>query len=467
MRNERKKYIEELKEFLRFPSISADSAQKTSVLDCARWLCQHLKKIGLQKVELHATPLHPVVYAEQISNPAYKTILFYGHYDVQPVDPLKQWTNPPFQPVIKNDYLYARGASDDKGQLFVHIKAIEELLREEKKLPVNIKCLFEGEEEVGSPHLESFLLSQKKKLSCDVAVVSDTKIYSADQPAITYSLRGSLNAEINIRGHSKDLHSGTFGGMIENPGRILSVILAELFDNNNRITIPGFYENVKPVEETERRFMRLNGPTDKSLLSDAGALAGAGEKNFSNYERTVIRPSLTICGINSGYTGEGVKNVLPSAASVKINMRLVPYQDHKKIASSLIGFVQERLPPYYNLNVKFSAATNPAEVSRSHPYIKAAATAYHQVFSLPPKFLRSGGTIPVVSLLGKILGIPVVLMGFALASDDMHAPNEKFYLPNFFRGILTSKLFMKNISKLKDKNYERSYHRQSLPLRSR
>jgi acetylornithine deacetylase/succinyl-diaminopimelate desuccinylase-like protein len=449
MQNDRKKNIEELKEFLRFPSISADSSQKASVLDCAKWLCHHLEKIGLQKVELHPTRLHPVVYAEQISNPSYKTILFYGHYDVQPVDPVKQWTHPPFQPVIKNNYLYARGASDDKGQLFVHIKAIEELLREEKKLPVNIKCVFEGEEEIGSPHLGNFLLAFKKKLSCDVAVVSDTKISSADQPAITYSLRGSLNAEINIRGHSKDLHSGTFGGMIENPGRILSLIVAGLFDNNNRITIPGFYENVKPVPETERSFMRVNGPPDRALLSDAGAIASAGEKKFSNYERTVIRPSLTICGINCGYTGEGVKNILPSTATVKINMRLVPYQDHKKIALSLMGFVKDRLPHYYKLNIKFSSAADPVEVSRSHPYIRAAAMAYHQVFSVPPKFLRSGGTIPVVSLLGKILGIPVVLMGFALATDDMHAPDEKFYLPNFFRGILTSKLFMKKISTLK------------------
>lgn len=438
--------IKELKTFLSFESISADTTRKNAVAACAKWLCNYLKVVGLKKVEMHSTKLHPIVYAEYISNPAYKTILFYGHYDVQPVDPVNKWQYPPFKPIIINNHIYARGASDDKGQLLVHIKAIEQLLKQNGELPVNVKCLFEGEEEIGSPNLRSFIEANKFALQCDVAVVSDTKMLSANQPAITYSLRGALNTELIISSSSKDLHSGTFGGMIQNPAIIISRILTDMHDQHYKVRIPGFYDDVRTLDEKERNFMKRNGPSDASMLQDATAKISFGEMGYTNYERTTIRPSITVSGISCGYQGEGVKNVIPSKAAVKINMRLVPDQKPETIAGHLSSFVKNRLPHGFKCQVNFSSMVDPVEVSRDHPYLLSAAHAYHQSFRQSPVLLRSGGTIPVVGMFKKILNVPTVLMGFALATDDMHAPNEKFYLPSFFKGIQTSIHFMKNLS---------------------
>lgn len=452
--------ISQLKSFLRFPSISADSSKKEAVKACADWLYNHLKAMGLQTVEIHRTKLHPIIYAEHTSHPSYKTVLFYGHYDVQPVDPLSEWKHPPFEPLIKGDYIYARGASDDKGQMFVHIKAIERLLSENGSLPVNIKCLFEGEEEIGSPHLEDFIKAHRSKLQCDAAVVSDTKMLSENQPAITYSLRGSLNAELVIRRAGKDLHSGTFGGIVHNPADVISRIVAGIHDAQHKVMIPGFYDGVQATDQEERIFMKRNGPSDEMLLQDAGTTAWWGEKGYNHYERTTIRPSVTVSGLSCGYQGEGVKNVIPAQASMKINMRLVPDQRPQTIAENFSLFIQKRLPAGYTHQLKFSSMVDPIEVSRNDPYLRAAAKAYRKVFSHQPVFLRSGGTIPVVNLFEKILRVPTLLMGFALATDDMHAPNEKFFLPNFFKAIQTSILFMQHVNHLtkRAKQYATPYH---------
>ena len=445
----KQKIIEDFKTFLRLPTISSDSTKKQAIQDCAQWLSNHLKTIGLQKVMVFQTKQHPIVYGEYIADPSLKTILFYGHYDVQPVVPVSDWKFPPFHPTIVDDHMYARGASDDKGQMFVHIKAIESVLRNKNSLRANIKCLFEGEEEIGSPHLPSFMHANKDLLRSQVAVVSDTKMLSANQPAITYSLRGSLNAEIVIKTAAKDLHSGTFGGMVNNPTNVLSNIISNIHDEHGRIKIPGFYSGIVDESQQERSYMQVTGPPDEALRLDAGISKNWGEPGFSNYERTTIRPSVVVTTLQSGHIGEGCKNVLPSVAIAKINMRIVKGQHPKQIALLFANFVKQNIPPGASYKLKFSSASDPVEVSRRNPYLRAAADAYAKAFGRTPVFIRSGGTIPVVRLFHDQFQIPVVLMGFALASDNMHAPNEKFYLPNLFRGIRTSIQFIKNVSTIK------------------
>jgi acetylornithine deacetylase/succinyl-diaminopimelate desuccinylase-like protein len=440
------KIMEDFKTFLRFPTISSDSTKKQAIQHCAQWLSDHLKNIGLQNVVLYQTKQHPIVYAEYIVDPSMKTILFYGHYDVQPVTPVSDWKFPPFHPTIVGDYIYARGASDDKGQMFVHIKAIEYALQNKNSLGVNIKCMFEGEEEIGSPHLPSFMYRNRDLLGCDVAIVSDTKMLSPDYPAITYSLRGSLNAEIIIKTARKDLHSGTFGGVVNNPANVLSKIIASIHDENGRITIPGFYSGMIDEEQDERSYMKVAGPSDESLRSDAGISTDWGEPGFSNYERTTIRPSVVVTTLQSGHIGEGCKNVLPSVAIAKINIRIVRGQQPRQIALLFARFVKYNIPPGVHCKVKFSSASKPVQLSRRNPYLKAASHAYAKAFGRTPAFIRSGGTIPVVSLFHDYFKIPVVLMGFALASDNMHAPNERFYLPNLIRSIRTSIHFIKIVS---------------------
>ncbi len=438
--------INDYKTFLRFPTISSDSSQKRALQDCAGWLYTHLKKIGMARVSIIQTAGHPIVYAEHISDPLFKTILFYGHYDVQPVSPLEKWKHPPFDPVIHKDYMYARGASDDKGQMFVHIKAIEIMLKSITSPGVNIKCLFEGEEEIGSPHLYDFIINQPGLLQCNVVVVSDTKMLSRDIPAITYSLRGSLNAEIILRGGNRDLHSGSFGGMVHSPADVLSRIAGKINHRLGKVMIPGFYDGIIPESEAERKFMQQYGPADNLLFADAGTHTTWGEAGYSNYEKTTIRPSVVISTLQAGHTGEGIKNVIPSVAVAKINMRLVKGQYPAKIAELFSTFINQYIPTGFTCNINYSSAVYPVEVSRNQPYLKAAADAYTKVFGNRPVLLRSGGTIPVVSLFHTKLKAPLILMGFARGTDNMHAPDEKFYLPNLWRGIKTSIQFMKNIS---------------------
>ena len=443
------KFVAELQDFIRFPSISAQPRCAGDVKVCAQWLASHLRDSGLKQAKVIRTPRHPIVYADWLDAPGRPTVLLYGHYDVQPPDPLDEWQTPPFEPTIRGNDLYGRGASDDKGQMFVHVKALESYLRTNGRLPVNVKCLFEGEEEIGSPHLAAFLERHQDTLAADVAVLSDTRMLAPDRPVITESLRGALSVELEVRGPAHDLHSGNFGGAVHNPLQALCEIIARLHDRNGRVTIPGFYDRVRQWSASERAYMAQVGPADATLLQDAHAARGWGERGYTLYERTTIRPALTVNGITGGYQGPGVKAVIPARALAKCNFRLVPDQDPDEIDRLLRQYVAQITPPTVRTVIRTYLRAKPAVVDRDHPAIRAAAIAYRRGFGATPVFLRSGGTIPVVHLLREILGIPTVLMGFALPDDRMHAPNEKFHLPNFFKGIATSIWFLAELARMR------------------
>jgi acetylornithine deacetylase/succinyl-diaminopimelate desuccinylase-like protein len=443
------RYISELKDFLSFPTVSSDSTKKKDIQRCAQWLATHLQKTGLKKVKIFQTRLHPLVYAEYTVSPELPTILFYGHYDVQPAIPLQKWKLEPFSPVVKGDYIYGRGTADDKGQLFIHIKAIEEVLKKTGKLPVNVKCLFEGEEEIGSPNLPDFIRRNKEYLKCDAAVVSDTKMLSMGQPAITYSLRGTLNMEITITGKNKELHSGSYGGMVYSPLQVLCEVVSKLYTEKSRISIPGFYADVENLTINEKKYMAKVGPSDERMLKEAGTDRNWGEEGYSNFEKITVRPAISITTIKGGYQGEGFKNVIPASASIKLNVRLVPNQNPLKIEKLLMNYFTEMVPRGFELKFNTASKAKPVLLSIKSPYIKAASESYKEVFGKSPVFLRSGGTIPVVNMFKDFLKAPTILMGFGLPSDNIHAPNENFHLPTFFKGIQTSISFMKNVSAIK------------------
>jgi acetylornithine deacetylase/succinyl-diaminopimelate desuccinylase-like protein len=436
-RTHRSQFLDELVRFVRFPSVSSQLQHRDDLRNCAAWLAGHLCQIGLEHVQVISTSRHPIVYADWLHAPGRSVILVYGHYDVQPVDPLSEWSSPPFDPQVRNGNLYGRGASDDKGQLFTHLKAIESYLHTVGRLPINVKCLFEGEEEIGSTNLAPFIKSHRNTLRANTAVISDTRILAPDQPAITHALRGSLSLELEVSGPRQDLHSGNFGGAILNPIQLLSEILASLHKKNGRIAIPGFYENVKEWGRQERTYMKSVGATDTQILQDAGVSQGWGEPGFSLYERTTIRPALTINGITSGYQGPGGKGIIPARASAKVSFRLAPNQDPDQIERLFRQYVISLAPVGIQVKVKRYFGSKPIVISRRHFAMQAAALAYKYGFGSKPVFLRSGGTIPVVNIFQNVLNLPTVLMGFALPNDRMHAPNEKFHLENFYRGINT------------------------------
>ena len=439
--------VRQLRQLIAFPSISTDKRYAGAVKDCATWLAEHLKTVGLHNVTVFPTRLHPIVYAERIENPSLPTLLIYGHYDVQPVEPLKAWTVPPFEGVIKGDKLYGRGASDDKGQFFTHIKAVEQILKMDKKLPVNVKILLEGEEEIGSPNLSEFIDKHRQLLRSDWAVLSDTNMISADQPSLTYALRGSLSVEIAVDGPRAELHSGNFGGAVYNPLQALCELVAKLHDRSGRITVPGFYDAVKPVSPEERAYLLQRATPDSQLIQEAKVKMGWGETGFSLYERTTIRPSLSINGLTGGYQGEGVKSVVPPSASAKLNFRLVPDQNPHQIETLLKQYVRALTPPQVKTNVTAQLHAMPYTVPLSHPVLKAAKRAYQKGFGKSAVLQRSGGTIPVVSLFEKLLNIPTVLMGFGLPDDGKHGPDEFLHLPTFRRGIQTSMAFMRELGR--------------------
>ena len=442
----RSRFVIELKEFVRFSSVSAAPENAKDVVCCADWLAKHLRHVGLKKVEILPTARHPIVYAESTQLPQRPTVLIYGHYDVQPPDPLNEWKSPPFKPIVRGTNLYGRGACDDKGQLFVHIKAIEAYLRTQHSLPVNVKCLFEGEEEIGSPILPGFLARNKQRLAADAAIISDMSIIAPDRPAITHALRGALSVEIEVTGAKQDLHSGTFGGAVHNPVQVLAELLAALHHTNGKIAIPGFYRRVRLWRENERTYMAKVGPTDNKLLHDAGTNVGWGEMDYTAYERTTIRPALSVNGITGGYQGEGAKAVIPHRALAKLNFRLVPDQKPREIDQLLRDYIARIKPPGTNVTIRTLVTAQPALIDRDHPVMGAAADAYRKGFGAEPVFLRSGGTIPVVNMLQRVFDIPVVLMGFALPDSRVHAPNERLHLPNFFNGIKTSIWFLAEIA---------------------
>jgi acetylornithine deacetylase/succinyl-diaminopimelate desuccinylase-like protein len=452
VRANRSRFLAELTEFVRFQSISAQPEHADDVKSCAAWLARHLQKVGLENVRTIPTARHPIVYAEWQHAPRRPTILIYGHYDVQPADPLDQWKSPPFEPIVRGNDLYSRGASDDKGQMFAHVKALEAYLKTVGVLPVNVKCIFEGEEEIGSSNLISFLESNKRALSADAAFVSDMPMPSAGQPAITYALRGALSTELEVTGAQHDLHSGIFGGAVPNPLQALCQIVAKLHDEQGRVAIPGFYDHVRESSEEERTYMAQTGPTDEQILQNAEADGAWGELGYSLYERTTIRPALSINGISGGYQGHGGKAVIPTHALVKLNFRLVPDQDPHEIESQFRRHIAAITPPAIRCRTRTNFGAKPVLVNFRHPAVRAAAIAGRKGFATSPVFLRSGGSIPVVNTFQETLGIPTVLMGFALPDDGMHAPNEKFHLPNFYRGISTSIWFLSEVASRKETN---------------
>lgn len=432
------RFLSELKEFLRFPSVSSQPQRRVDVKKCAHWLARHLQHVGLERVRVVPTRGNPIIYASWLRAPERPTLIIYGHYDVLPGEPIAEWRTPPFNPTVKGQDLYARGAADDKGQLFCHVKALESYLCTAGALPVNVKCIFEGEEEVGSTHLLPFIERNRRALRADAAVISDTKMLAPGRPAIGYAQRGGLRAEIEVRGPKQELHSGTFGGAVLNPVQAACEIISGLHDDRGRVTIPGFYDDVRNWSQKERAYMARTGPSDDTILKEAGVRHGWGEPGYTLYERTTVRPALTLNGIAGGHYGPGVKGVIPTSAVVKLSFRLVPDQNPARIGNLFRRHIDRITPRGAQVSVKVFSPIQPALVDRKHPAVQAAAFAYKKGFGALPVFLRSGGSIPVVNAFKESLGIPTVLMGFGLPDDRIHAPNEKFHLPNFYRGIETS-----------------------------
>src|SRR5258705_6735809 len=441
----RARFVAELKEFVRFPSVSARPENAADITRCAEWLADHLLVIGMQRVTIVPTPRHPLVYAEWLEMPGAPTVLIYGHYDVQPAEPSDQWQSPPFEPVVRGKDLYGRGASDDKGQMLAHVKALESCLRTSARLPVNVKCLFEGEEEIGSPNFALFLANNKRALSADVVLVSDTSMLGKDRPAITYAMRGALSLDLEVTGPEVDVHDGLFGGIVHNPLKGLCDIVAGLQTSGGRITIPGFYDRVREVDVAERTYMASNGPSDEHLLKSIGPSSAWGERSYSLYERTTIRPSLSISGITGGYQGPGPKAIIPARALAKLNIRLVPDQDPIEIEELFRKHIARLTPFTLRASIRSQLAAKPVLVDRAHPLVKAAATACRKGFGATPLFVRSGGTNPAVTAFHDILGLPTALVGFGLPDDRIHGPNEKFHLPNFHKGIATSICFLHEV----------------------
>ena len=430
--------LKELTEWLRIPSVSTQDQHRPDMLRAAEWLTEHMRHIGLENVELIKTDRHPLVYADWLNaGKDAPTVLIYGHYDIQPPDPLELWDTPPFEPTVLNNYLYARGSSDDKGQTFIHLKAIEAYLKTAGKLPINVKLIIEGEEEDGGESLEAYLPVNKEKLSADVALISDTGIFSPDQPAITYGLRGNCYMLLDLMGPAIDLHSGSYGGGINNPLNELGRIIAKLQDKDGHILIPGFYDKVRPIPANELKMLNQLPFDVPSWLADTGAPDIWGEPAYSLIERLSSRPTLDVHGIIGGYTAKGGKTVLPAKVHAKISMRLVPDQHPTEIAQLFTEYVQSILPPTITAKIRYHSGS-PASVSDiTTPAMQSAKQAYAEVFPNEPVFLRVGGSIPVVGQLQEHLGLETVLMGFGLPDDHIHSPNERFYLPNFYRGIET------------------------------
>ncbi|HVA48725.1 MAG TPA: dipeptidase [Pirellulales bacterium] len=440
-------FEEELCELLRIPSVSADSRHRADVRRAAEWVAAQLRGLEM-KVELCETPGHPIVYAEWLGAPGAPTALVYGHYDVQPPDPLHEWHSPPFEPTRRDGNLYARGATDDKGQMFTHVKSAEAWMRTAGRLPVNVKFLIEGEEEVGSEHLDNFIAAHRQRLACDVVVISDTSQFAPDQPAITYGLRGIAYFELRLTGPKQDLHSGTFGGGVMNPANALTQMLAVLINRDGQIQVPGFYDDVEPLTEAERRQFAALNFDDREFCDELGIATTAGEKGYSTLERRSARPTFDINGLFSGYQGEGSKTVLPARAGAKFSFRLVPRQDPKKIHAALETMLTRLCPPGIKMELMAYDGAPGVVVSFESPYIRAAAKAIEHGFGRSPVYIREGGSIPVVSTFREQLGVDTLLLGWGLNDDNTHSPNEKFRLLDFHRGIKASAYLWEELSRI-------------------
>ncbi|MEW5795713.1 MAG: dipeptidase [Candidatus Zixiibacteriota bacterium] len=431
------KRLDELFQLLKFPSVSAKSEHKPDMIACADWLAGHLRDIGFNS-EACPTGGHPLVYADYMVGPKAPTVLYYGHYDVQPPEPFDLWKSPPFEPVIRDGYVWARGSADNKGQLFIHVKGLEAVLKATRSLPINVKLLFEGEEEVHSAHLPAWIRKNRKKLKADIAVVSDTAMFSPTLPAVTFGLRGIAAAELFVYGPARDVHSGSFGGAIANPANILCELAAKLHDKNSRVTIPGFYDGVKPLSAWERAQFKKLPFSQTKYLKSLGIPALHGEKGFTTYERSWSRPTLDINGITSGYQGEGAKTIIPSYASCKITMRLVPGQDPMDICNKLEKYIMRIAPRSVKVKVHKHGGARAVVVPHEGPWLDAAARAIKAGFGKAPVFMKEGGSIPIVGDFKNILGLDTLLIGFCQNDDNIHSPNERFKLRDFQRGCLTA-----------------------------
>jgi len=444
------RYIKELKHFLSFPSISTNPENKKDVLECAEYLKEHMESIGMQNAKVYPTNGHPVVYSEWLNAGKDKpTVLIYGHYDVQPVDPIELWTSPPFEAEIRGENIFARGSADDKGQVFIHLKAIEAHLSQNKSLPVNIKLLIEGEEEIGSVNLGDFIREHTELLKCDVVVVSDTSMFSKELPALGYALRGLCYMQVDVIGPNKDLHSGQYGGAVENPINALAEMISKMKDADGRILIDGFYDDVAPLSKEEKaNFDKL--PFDDTEYAKALEVDElAGEKGYSTLERLWSRPTLDCNGIWGGFTGEGAKTVLPSKASAKISMRLVPNQDPDKIAQLFVDFVKKIAPKSIKVDVYGQHHGKPWISPIESKWNQAAIRALKTGFGKEPVFMREGGSIPIVFTLEECLKAPTVLLGFGLPDENAHSPDEHLNLNNFHNGIQTSAAFYGELASVK------------------
>ncbi len=451
LENGKEKFLNELLDLLRIPSVSADPAFKGDVRKMAEAVKASLLSSGADKAELVETAGHPIVYGEKMIDPALPTVLVYGHYDVQPPDPLELWTSPPFEPVIKDGKIYARGACDDKGQMFMHVKALEVMVQT-GTLPCNVKFMIEGEEEVGSENLGKFLADNKEKLKADIILISDTSIIANDTPSIDCGLRGLAYMEVEVTGPSRDLHSGVYGGAVGNPINILCEMIASLKDKDNHITIPGFYDDVQVLSLGEREELNKAPFSLDEYKKDLSINDIHGEAGYTTLERTAIRPTLDVNGIWGGYTGEGAKTVLPSKAFAKISMRLVPNQTSDKIAALFTKHFESLAPASVKVKVTTHHGGEPVVTPTDSVAFKAASAAMEETFGKKPIPTRGGGSIPIVALFEKVLGLKSVLMGFGLDSDAIHSPNEHYGLFNFYKGIETIPLFFRNFTEMQGKS---------------
>jgi len=436
--------LEDLKAILRIASISTLPEHEVDITHAAEWLAGKLQDLGFDSVEIMPTAKHPIVYGEWLkAGPDSPTAIVYGHYDVQPVDPIDEWESQPFEPEIRGDNIYARGASDMKGQLVALLKALEAMVHAEH-MPLNLKFMFEGEEEIGSPSLPAFIKKHKDLLASDFCLNTDAGILAPDQPALTIALRGLTYFEIRLQGQNSDLHSGTFGGVIDNPAIVLCRLVAGMRDRHGKILLPGFYDDVRELSQDERD--SLPSLSDEWWLESSGTQTLFGEEEYPPTERATTRPTLDVNGLLSGFTGEGSKTVLPAKAMAKVSMRLVPDQVPARIQESLIKYMEENTPPTMTWEIEDLSSATPAIIERDSEAVKAASQALESVWGIAPVFNRAGGTVPVVSLIKEILGIDSLMLGFGLPNDNIHGPNEKQHLPSFYRGIETYIHFIETFS---------------------